>query len=84
MIPDKVIIATIKNGITPPNTSLSTPAKNATGNVVCFCPSCSTGIGTRNNKIPIKDIVINLSLPMTISFLEKLSIKSIHFSMYSF
>ncbi len=31
MIPDKVIIVTIKNGITPPNTSLSTPAQKCHG-----------------------------------------------------
>lgn len=84
MIFDKVIIVIIKNGIMLFNIFLSMFVKNVMGNVVCFCLFCLIGIGIRNNKILIKDIVINLSFLMIIFFFEKLFIKLIYFFMYLF
>ena len=73
-IADKVIIVTMIKGIAPPTISFSQLAKNATGSVVCFLPSCSTGIGIKNKIMPISDIVINLIRPLMISCLEYLFI----------
>ena len=65
-MPDSVIIITIIKGIAPPIVSFKSPAKNATGKVVCFSPSSVTLIGIKNKIMPIKDMIINLSRPRTI------------------
>ena len=40
-------------GIVSPSRPFSQFAKKATGNVVCFSPSCVTGTGIKKSIIPI-------------------------------
>ena len=63
------MIVIMRIDIAGPNKSFNQFAKNATGNVVCFSPSCTFGIGIKNKIIPMIDIDINFILPFIFSCL---------------